>query len=527
MKFDFLKTKKGKSAVAALLTLAVSWSAFALWRYSLPKFQDVTVELGTEAVSLREFLTEDAIPGRVQLLSDPAEVNLNQVGQSQLLLRHGSKEETVTLTVEDTEIPQVTFIPSRTETGSYVPDPMDFVESITDAGTTTVSFDGEVTVPADYSDLSVTVVVEDQSGNKMQKDCTLRFSCLKEAAVLEYGQTLTRADLLIDPEADSHRISDETLNKLNTAGVGTYPVEIVLGDRTDVCQVTIQDTLAPTLELQEVPVYPGNSVEMEDFIRSATDASGDVALTLLTPLDNRTEGEHTITIQAADIHGNSTTESTILRVTRDRTAPTLRGMDKIVVSRGQTPDYMAGVTAEDDETENCAITVDHSSVDLNETGTYYISYTATDLAGNATTRTRRVRVVHNEEETAAMIAQHAEACGPDILDIRSYVRNLIRYNHSWGGDDPVWYGFNNRKGNCYVHAMCLKAILDYHGYESQLIWVTNKTHYWLVVKLEEGWRHIDATPTARHSVYKLMTDKQRYWTLSGRDWDRDAWPKCE
>lgn len=524
---DFLKTQKGKSTVAALLTIGVSWSAFGLWQYSLPKFQDLTIELGTEQVVLREFLTEDAVPGMVQLLSDPAEVDLNHVGQSQLQLRHGAKEETVTLTVEDTEVPQVQFITSRTETGSYVPDPMDFVESVVDADQTTVSFAEPVTVPEDYSDLTFTVVVSDSSGNKVQQECSLHFSWLRESVALEYGEALTREDLLLSPETDSELISDAVLNKLNTAGVGTYPVEVSVGGKTETCQVTVQDTLAPTLTLQEVPVYPGNAVELADFVVSAEDASGDVELTLLTPLDNRTEGEHTVTIQAKDVNGNVTTADTILRVTKDRTAPTLKGLDKLVVYRGQTPDYLAGVYAEDNESETCQITVDHSALDLNDTGTYYISYTATDLAGNSTTKTRRVRVVHNEEETAAMIAQHAEACGPDILDIRNYVRNLIRYSTNWGGDDPVWYGFTNRKGNCYVHAMCLKAILDYHGYESQLIWVTNKTHYWLVVKLDEGWRHIDATPTSKHSIYKLMTDDQRYWTLSGRNWDRDAWPKCE
>ena len=104
-------------------------------------------------------------------------------------------------------------------------------------------------------------------------------------------------------------------------------------------------------------------------------------------------------------------------------------------------------------------------------------------------------------------------------------------SHDWGDDDPIWYGFNNRRGNCYVHAHCLKALLDYKGYNTQFIWVTDKSHYWLIIELNGGWKHIDATPGVYHSRYSLMNDTQRYETLvyygKNRDWDRSAWPACD
>ena len=82
-------------------------------------------------------------------------------------------------------------------------------------------------------------------------------------------------------------------------------------------------------------------------------------------------------------------------------------------------------------------------------------------------------------------------------------------------------------GNCYVHAHCLKALFDAKGIESQIIWVTEKTHYWLVVKIGDVWRHIDATPTPGHMRYSLMNDEERHKTLSGRNWNRSLWPACE
>ena len=75
--------------------------------------------------------------------------------------------------------------------------------------------------------------------------------------------------------------------------------------------------------------------------------------------------------------------------------------------------------------------------------------------------------------------------------------------------------------------LCLKAIFDRKGIESRLIWVTNKTHYWLIVKIGDGWKHIDATPSRLHGKYSLMNDTQRLETLSGRVWDTTQWPACE
>ena len=131
------------------------------------------------------------------------------------------------------------------------------------------------------------------------------------------------------------------------------------------------------------------------------------------------------------------------------------------------------------------------------------------------------------EDTAAMVREIADSLGNDPEEIRDYVRSSIRYNHDWGGEDPIWYGFTTRTGNCYVHAQCLKAIFDLKGIESQFIWVVDKSHYWLQVKIDGAWKHIDPTPGPSHSKYSLMSDAQRLSTLSGRKWDTSLWPACE
>ena len=147
--------------------------------------------------------------------------------------------------------------------------------------------------------------------------------------------------------------------------------------------------------------------------------------------------------------------------------------------------------------------------------------------GNVATLRRKISINHDETDTQALVDSIAASLPNDPEKIRDYVRNYVGYNSNWGGEDPVWYGFTQWTGNCYVHALCLQEILDVKGYETQLIWVTDKSHYWLIINLDGVWRHIDATPGRVHSRYSLMTDEQRVATLSGRNWDHSQWPACE
>lgn len=183
-----------------------------------------------------------------------------------------------------------------------------------------------------------------------------------------------------------------------------------------------------------------------------------------------------------------------------------------------------GVSSKDAKDGACEFTVDSSSVDVNSAGTYYATYTSSDTKGNKTTSRRKVVVNHNQADLNALVKQIASGLGSNVEELRDYCRNKIKYSTNWGGDDPTWYGFNNWSGNCYVHALCFQSLLREKGYETQLIWVTDKTHYWNLVKINGVWRHMDSTPSSTHGKISIMTDEQRLTTLSGRDWDHSAWP---
>lgn len=525
----FIKTKTGKLCIALLVVVLLAGGAFAgyqYWLYQQPKFQDVTIELGTASLGIDQFTTQYASLRKCAFVSDVSTLDIGKTGVHHLTLRHGKQEQTVTLTIQDTVKPEVVFITEKTAQPGYIPAPEDFVESCTDLSDVSISFASPFTIE-DFSDRSFTVMVADTSGNVTETVCHLTFEWLKESFEFELGTTLTREDLLINPNAGIELIEQKSVDALNNVGVGSYTFKSTSGDATRFCTVTIVDTTGPVMELQTVSVYVGRSAKKEDFIVNVTDPSGVKEVRMLTKLDFNTKGIQTVDFEAEDLLGNISKAQAQFIVSTDVTPPVINGLTAMQVEKNGTPDYLKGVSARDAIDGVCKVRYDASAVDTSKSGFYYVTYYATDKSNNTATYRRRVEVLHDAADTAALIAELAPKLSTNAESLRDYVRSTIGYSSEWGGSDPVWFGFKNKHGNCYVHAMCLDALLKYNGYSTQLIWTTCKTHYWLLININGSWRHIDPTPSSLHGMYSLMTDAQRKSTLSGRDWDRSLWPACE
>ncbi|MCM1025283.1 MAG: DUF5011 domain-containing protein [Roseburia sp.] len=507
----------------ALLAAVIGCASY--WLYSQPRFHDLTVELGTENISIQDFMTEFANANKAGIVTDLSTVDISKPGSYPLTLRSGSKDETVTLTVVDTMPPMVEFIPHLEKTPDYQPDPNDFVKSCYDLSEVTVRFVGNVVIPLNYEEQSFTVVVEDACGNAVSKECSLSIVWLKSEYDMELGETLRAEDLLFNPERDGGMLEQGAIEAVNSSGIGEYTIKSLVDE--SVCQVRVADTTPPELIVTDISVFQGEEVTVDSFVESCTDASGEVQVRLTTEPDVNTMGIQTMTIEATDINGNTTTATATLAVVKDKTPPVIKGLSTLSVAKRSNPDYLAGVSAEDKVDGACEVTYDDRGVDLTKAGTYYVTYSSKDQDGNTAKVRRTVVVEHDQEDTDALVKSIAAGLSSDPEEIRDYVRDTIKYSHNSGGDDPTWHGFTVKSGDCLVHAACLQSLLTEKGYETQLIWVTDRSHYWLIIKLGDVWRHIDATPGVRHVKYSLMTDEQRYSILQGRDWDRSAWPACE
>lgn len=591
-------------AAAAVLTLG-ALGGYSAWHYQQPKFHDLTIELGQPLPPVEDFLTQYGKAKKAALLTPAEQIDLSATGAYQLSFTHGNKTETVCLTVTDTTAPVLKLRDVTVDIGTTVT-PEDFVEGVSDLSPVELSLAQPLEEPEDYGDTTVEIIATDASGNTSRGSCTLSYAWMHAQVTLELGSAVSKDDIFVNPEKDGELISQETLDTINQSPVGTYPITVITADgRTATCQVMVVDTTPPDVKVQDVTVYEGDEVSLEDLLLEATDLAGPVTTKLLQELSTGKAGTYTITLEATDPNGNRTTAECKLTVLKDVEAPVFTGLKDFSVNKGTKPNYTAGVSAEDDRDGTVEFQYDDSKVDLNKPGTYevtytavdkagnettqqrtltvladtkaptfsglgaittqknkkpnytagvtandnwdgkveftyddskvnltkpgtyYVTYTAVDKAGNKATSRRKVVVEHDQEDTKALVDSIAAGLSNDAEAIRDYVRDGIKYSSDWGGDDPVWFGFTNKKGNCYVHALCLQELLEAKGYETNLIWVTDKTHYWLQVKLDGVWKHIDATPGVRHTKYSLMNDAQRLETLQGRHWDTDQWPACE
>lgn len=516
---------------AVLLTMIAVLFAHQVWFSKQAKFKNVTVELGTETLGISQFMTEYALPHRVGFVSDVSTIDLGKVGTTELILSHGPKVEKVTLTVEDTTAPAASFLEKLIKFVDYVPNAQDFVQEATDLSEIKCYFVEEPVVSGEYEEVPVTVVVEDAYGNKTTGTSVLSYVWIKDAFALEYGQTLTKEDLMCDVEKDGHLVNQEDIDAINTSPLGTYTIISSTATRTLECVVTVQDTLGPELEVKDVQVYLNGYAYLDHFLESVTDPSGVKDVRVVTELKFDTLGEQTVIIEAEDIYGNISQKEVSLFVTTDIRPPVISGLSNMTVAKHSKPDFLKGVSATDDRDGKCVVKVDTSKLDLDKAGTYYITYSAKDKSGNTATARRKVTVEHDQEDTKALVKSIAAGLSSNPESLRDYVRSRVGYSSNWGGSDPVWYGFTNRSGNCYVHALCLQALFNEKGITSKLIWVTDKSHYWLLVNIGGTWKHIDPTPGSQHSRYSLMNDTQRYETLyhpdyGYRDWDRSQWPAC-
>ena len=522
------KVKKRKKKVIiiiliCLIILIIAVISFFVYKMLSRKFKDVTLELGIEELKIQDFVTDESFAKDAKFLTDISTIDLKQIGTYEIELQYKDEKQKVKLTISDTTAPTVEF-QDLEKYIDYQINPEDFIKSKSDLSEMTVSLASPVQI-SDYGTYDVTVNVKDKYDNLTSKTCKLDITWVKENYVLEYGTTLTKDMLLYNPEKDSNTISDEDMNTINSSVPGEYDIKSSLDGKEKNIHIIIQDTTPPTLELKEVTIYDDESVDTKDpFIVSAEDASGEVTTTLKTQIDNSIVGTQDVVIEAVDKYGNKTEQTTKLNRIKDTEGPVFSGVSNLSVSKNASIDYYSGVTARDAKEGKKDFTVNSSSVDTSKAGTYYAVYTSSDSKGNTTTYKRKVTVKHDSTDVASLVKEISAQCGNGVEEIRDFVRKKITYGHSYGDGDPVWYGFTNWTGNCYVHALCFQALLRDKGYETQLIWTTDKSHYWNIVKINGSWKHMDSTPDRNHRKISIMNDEQRLSTLSGRTWDRSAWP---
>ena len=557
-----LKNKKTKShnktakivVIAVVVVLILAILAIILFNIFSKKVKEhVQLELGTQEIKIQDFLTDEKYTENAEFVTDISQIDLSKVATYEITIKLNDKEYTSILDIKDTTAPQVKFqdVDGYTD---YQINPEDFIAEKTDASNMEVSLGNEVTING-FGEYHPLIIVKDEYGNETSQECLLNISYIKSKFTLEYGNKLTKEDLLFNVAEYQDTVNQADIDTINSYDVGEYDLKSVYDGQEKITKITIQDTIAPELVLKDVTLYTEQSItDANQFVEKAEDLAG-VTLNILTEIDYSIIGDQEVTIEAVDGHGNKTSQTAKLTIKEDTEGPVFSGISDLKVTKGGTADYKKGVTAKDGKDGDVEFTVDSSSVKLDTAGTYYATYTATDKAGNTTTSKRKIVV--SEKSTASSSSTSSSSSGDvyakadefiakatsgvsgtanKILAIKNYLRSNIKYSHRYNASNTgsvnaaAMKAFTAYEGDCYIHAAAAQVMFTRLGVQSIIVNALDYTHYWNMVYINGGWKHVDPTPGWAYADVGFMNDAKRLETLRRingyeyRDWDRSKFP---
>ncbi|MBQ8489979.1 MAG: DUF5011 domain-containing protein [Pseudobutyrivibrio sp.] len=331
---------------------------------------------------------------------------------------------------------------------------------------------------------------------------------------IEAGTDKCNVDDFLKHPADNVSFSKDTSFDLMVPD--DYKITIrwkmpVFGNQTYHSTLHVQDTTAPavTLATDSIEMYttatPPTAADLVDSVIDVTNCSIDFK----EPYDFTKEGKFDIVVLVADSSGN-TTESVIpCTVVDDVTPPEIAGVEPLTVSQGDAISYKKNVTVTDDKDDNPTLEVDTSSVNPDKRGTYKVTYTATDAAGNVSEKTTTIKIVSAKisEATEETVNAKADEILSEIITegmtqkqqakaVFDWVVKNITYSETAGIDDllsAAYKGMFYRIGDCTVKQKTAEVMLNRLGIKNMEIEKIRDTrgHYWLLIDIGEGWYHYD------------------------------------
>ncbi len=370
---------------------------------------------------------------------------------------------------------------------------------------------------------------------------------------LEYAHPIDLSYFFTEVPADAAFVTD--INTIDNTKIGSYPIELRVGERHYNALLNIVDITPPTANPVPQEIYAGEAPDPVACVKDVFDLSG-CMIEFDDPEYNFTAGGHyALPIRLTDAYDNSSVVSVPIYIKDDHTAPVIDGAHDFNLIIGETITYRDGVTVTDDFDESPDLEVDISAVDTSTVGTYPITYTATDDVGNQSSVTVNVTIVtmysagissESDEESIARAYSVADSILDRIIDnnmndvqkamlifywVRHHItpaRGTSDYS-SWA--NAAIKAFNTHRASCYGAWACCKALLDRAGIQN--ICVTRypkeayngRTHYWCLCYLNGGWYHCDAYPwQGQQSFLFMMTDKEIKTAGGGHMFNESIYP---
>lgn len=485
----------------------------------------LTLEAGESVPPLSAFLPKDTMAGR--FVTDVGSVDTSLPGVYMIQVEAGGQVYETALIVEDATPPVCAFtdaIPYTAPGQALTPESL--VTFAQDATALRYSFDPEPDWNRrGYQEL--TVVVTDAGDNAVRGQVTILISDLApltwEASRRSItGQQVEERQRSLDPSFSG----EVKIARFVPQATGCFDVNAMVGDVGCIQRLFVVDTTAPTLAFPKKPTaYVDHPKAPEDLLAVAEDATS-LTLSFLQEPDWSKAGPQTVVIEGVDAAGNRAQAEGIIELVPDTEPPQILGVTNQYVYVGEPVSYFgqASVTDNADEPEDVLLTVDNAAVDIYTAGTYAVTYTATDRAGN-TTRKKillyfRQPTVSEEKLLAKADAVLAQIVTDDMTQgqkayaIYRYVYDTFTFGYSSNKHDwkyEAWRGLTKHHGDCFTYCAAARILLERIG--AKVMFVTRKSsyrHFWLMVDLGTGWYHFDPLnhgPSRRYQCFMLTTEE--------------------
>lgn len=399
----------------------------------------------------------------------------------------------------------------------------------------TVSIDGNTdTSSPGLHETKITVTDSRGKSRSHVVSYTVR-SYLRDSVRIEAGEgnvtvnDFINSDVVKNSDLHTFRFEDELL--VLSYVLGTHRVGIYVDDILMHSTLIIEDTVPPTAS--PVTVYITNdskTPKAEDFVSDIVDATS-VICEFKEEYNFNTTDDIYVTVILTDEAGNRSEVTSFATCSVDTEPPVISGVKDIEVVVGGSVSYKEGVTVTDNSGEKLKITVDNSRVNLKKVGSYEVSYSAKDSAGNETIVRATVTVVEepsvSEDE---MLAEAKKIYNEKIKtssdmskwDIAKAIYNWTHDNIKYGDgkidfDDTVgeaYKGMTTGKGDCFTYMVVSEALFKIADIPTKRIerlkYTGEANHFWLLVDIGDGWYHYDSCWHFTGMAYEsfMRTDKE-------------------
>jgi hypothetical protein len=285
---------------------------------------------------------------------------------------------------------------------------------------------------------TVTVTATDINGNSSAKDFTVTVSDTQNPTINLRGSSSVTHEAYtsyhdVGAAGNDNCMAGGSLDIVNNVPTnpapGTYTVSYTAvdgaGNRSNTVTriVTVEDNVSPVITASDINV--NNDIDqcgavILNFGASATDASGTPTITYsISEGSQFAIGTTPVIATAADANGN-TVQTTFNIIVTDNQAPTISLIGNSSVSHEAYTAYSdTGASGSDNCTSGGSLDIENNVPANPAPGTYTVSYTAVDAAGNrSATVTRTVTVVDNVDPLIVAnnitVNNDPDQCGANI-----------------------------------------------------------------------------------------------------------------